>query len=828
MAQAAPRQWGQPAAGATVQAEPGIVARVAGRWLDWEDWLTLGLALGAMLGVSLSLESPGWTREMPAITLVGLLALLFALFLARSPLKLPAAWPLALLMGAAVTSWQTLDMIGYGSVEERLDAMYFRFQTWFHIAVEGGISNDPLPFNVLVVGLTWLGVFLYGWSLYRWNNAWLGLIPGGIALFLNLTFISDEMPLGMILYVMFGFLLLMRTNLTAGIKRWREAGIEYPPLISLSFLHYTTWAGLFLVVAAWIAPVGPFPSPGVVDYAVERLQGLGVHFVRLAGPLHVNKVIPVHDYTGVLPFQGSIKLGARELLAVKVNDPTITGPIALRGAAYDEYGSGGWTAGPRRDVALPASVAREVREEIETGEVKGRLISLDIQVTAKSVVGSVLFAPGDAVSAGVPVRIDAQAGSVGPLPLYLPNGGLDLTDEEVLAGWTPQGVIGLSVNRDRTGRVLSMEAIAAENGRVPDALVVRPDQRLAKGESYRVVGLVRDVDADELRQSADSYPAWMAGYQSLPSSLPGRVWQLAWDVAGQEPTTYDRAKAIETYLRDFPVEYRIDDTPPGRDTVDYFLFELKEGYFDYHASAMVVMLRALGIPSRLAVGFVVDEADRDKDSGAFVARDRNAYAWAEAYFPGQGWVQFNPSPDREAELRPGVEAPTDTGREVDPRIFDDLPVSSGGQFPIGGGDVARSSGSRPASGGVQVGYVWVIALGVAGALAVAGAAGALGWRQSVTGLPYAQQVWEKTVRLASWAGEAPRPGQTPGEFARQLERRLSSAPGISLLADAYNRSRFGRREPDEGEAERLRRLWPQLRWVLLGAIVSRVWRRRSG
>ena len=111
-----------------------------------------------------------------------------------------------------------------------------------------------------------------------------------------------------------------RTSSRASALAARRA-YSYPPLISLTFLHFSFWALLVLMAAAWIAPVGPFTTPAVVDSLSERFEGLGVDFVRLAGPLRSSKVVPVHDYTGVLPFQGSIDLGERELLSVKVRRP---------------------------------------------------------------------------------------------------------------------------------------------------------------------------------------------------------------------------------------------------------------------------------------------------------------------------------------------------------------------------------------------------------------------------------------------------------------------------------------------------------------------------
>ena len=93
--------------------------------------------------------------------------------------------------------------------------------------------------------------------------------------------------------------------------------------------------------------------------------------------------------------------------------------------------------------------------------------------------------------------------------------------------------------------------------------------------------------------------------------------------------------------------------PPGQDAVDYFLFESEEGFFDYHASAMVVLLRAVGIPSRLAVGYALDPTAFDAENRRYNIREEHAYAWAEVYLPGFGWLAFNPSPERPAVTRQG-------------------------------------------------------------------------------------------------------------------------------------------------------------------------------
>jgi hypothetical protein len=826
-------RWTQFEASATPLRSPR--ARLIDRLVDWEDWLTFGLALGAVLGVAMSLESSGWSRDMPALGLVGVLALLFAMLVARSPLPMLLAWPLAMAAGAGVTFWQTLEMAGPGDLEQRVDAIYFRFETWFHLAFTGGISNDSLPFNVMIVGLTWLGVFLFGWSIFRWHNAWLGLIPGGVALFLSLLFITDHLPFAVFLYAVFGLTLVMRTNLMARMQQWRAEDIGYPPLISLSFLHFSTWAALFLVAAAWIAPVGPFGTPGPVDAFVQRLEGLGVHFVRLVGPLQVKKATPVHDFTTLLPFQGSIDLGERDLLSVKVGDPSVEGPIILRGAVYDEYASGGWKASPRREVDLPPPLDT-ARTPGEDGS-RGQIVSATVTVEAKSVVGTVLFTPGHPLSADVPARASLSAGSVTELnvratakPGTVPrgsvvdvpaDGGASLSDGEVLE-LTPPGWTGLYVRRGDGNRVVRVGAVPSSQ--IPDFPVVKPRERLQEGESYSVLGFVSDVPPEELHKASSRYPAWvLASYVDLPN-MPDRVSRLAWDVAGQEPTNYGRAKAIESFLRQYPVDYAIGDTPPGEDAVDYFLFEARRGYFDYHASAMVVMLRNLGIPSRLAVGFVLDRQDFDQDLSAYTVRSHDAYAWVEAYFPGHGWVEFNPSPDRPAELRPG-EKPDETRAPLDDLAdLRDLPLFGRALFPISPDDGAGPRGST-GSAGSNFGYGLWIALAGAGFAALVIGAAAVAWRRSVAGLPYPQQVWEKVVRVASWAGHPPRTGHTPSEFARFLAASVRGVHDIDLLAQAYNRSRFGRSDVNATDRQGLAHVWVGLRGRLVWEIIRRLWRR---
>ncbi|GKS11188.1 hypothetical protein YDYSY3_21880 [Paenibacillus chitinolyticus] len=160
---------------------------------------------------------------------------------------------------------------------------------------------------------------------------------------------------------------------------------------------------------------------------------------------------------------------------------------------------------------------------------------------------------------------------------------------------------------------------------------------------------------------AEPEPAELAASLQLPEGLPQRVRDLAERVtAGSGQDRLAAALALERYLR---TEYRYSMDKPtlpaaGEDFVDHFLFVDKLGYCDHFSSAMVVMLRAAGIPARWVKGFAPGEAgERGPDGSlAVTVRSRDAHSWAEAYIPGAGWLAFEPTPGFAAPSGAGAEA----------------------------------------------------------------------------------------------------------------------------------------------------------------------------
>jgi protein-glutamine gamma-glutamyltransferase len=168
---------------------------------------------------------------------------------------------------------------------------------------------------------------------------------------------------------------------------------------------------------------------------------------------------------------------------------------------------------------------------------------------------------------------------------------------------------------------------------------------------YRVSSDNEQAAASDLRAAGETYPPEVvSSYLQLPA-LDRRIPQLAEQITVSAGNNYDKARALETYLRThFGYTLQLSRTVP-HDPLANFLFERKQGHCEYFASSMAVMLRTLGIPSRVVNGFRTGEFN--DLTAQYVVRASNAHSWVEAYFPNHGWVEFDPTPGASFPARTG-------------------------------------------------------------------------------------------------------------------------------------------------------------------------------
>ncbi|WP_144789408.1 transglutaminaseTgpA domain-containing protein [Lysinibacillus fusiformis] len=136
-------------------------------------------------------------------------------------------------------------------------------------------------------------------------------------------------------------------------------------------------------------------------------------------------------------------------------------------------------------------------------------------------------------------------------------------------------------------------------------------------------------------------------FMQLPAQLPQRVRDLALSITQDETTVYDQIKAVEGYFRTNGFRYdKIQAAIPAenQDYVDQFLFDTKVGYCDNFSTSMVVLLRSIGIPARWVKGFAPGTAGPMSDGlREYRITNDNAHSWVEAYIPGTGWMEFEPT-----------------------------------------------------------------------------------------------------------------------------------------------------------------------------------------
>lgn len=217
---------------------------------------------------------------------------------------------------------------------------------------------------------------------------------------------------------------------------------------------------------------------------------------------------------------------------------------------------------------------------------------------------------------------------------------------------TPQTLLYTATQPVWVSRPGRVQIVTTESGE-QDLLAWAAVPRLLAGEQYEVTASMINPSIQQLQRAGTEYPQWVTDrYLQLPEGFSPRTAELARQITQGLETPYDKATAITRYLRrEIAYANPLPEPPPaGEDPVEWILFDLKQAFCNYYASAEVLMLRSLGIPARMAVGFA--EGAYDEEANVYIVRSLNAHAWPEVYFPGIGWVEFEPTGNQDPLQRP--------------------------------------------------------------------------------------------------------------------------------------------------------------------------------
>ncbi len=471
---------------------------------------------------------------------------------------------------------------------ERLAVLGLRLRLWLAALLAGGTAYDPVAAAALWGGLTWLVAFWAAWHLARRQAPLVAAAPA--LTFFGLTLASTGRP-----------------------------ALPLAPLLAATTL-LLTWSAYTPRLRRW--------APGSVA------PGVGSGLALVTVPL-------VLALTGLSTLTASLLPDLIVRYGRRADDPSAqSNPALARSLGVDSPAYRITPLDPLRAPGLPNQHLIGSGPELEEQPALViSLTSLPLEAPIPRLYWRALtYDRYTGLGWATSPTAEREYAAGEPLPADPPPGA----ERWRLKVRRFQGRGSLAYFPGDLAAADRPVTVAWRGGTAPDAFAAT-----LAGELYEVEAWVASPDPEVLRRAGQDYPAWVAErYLALPEEVPGRVLALARDLTATAATPYDRALAIETYLRAYPYTLDLPPPPEDRDVVDYFLFDLRQGYCDYYASAMVVLARAAGLPARLAVGYFTGVAQRTEGTATYFVSQADAHAWPEIYFPGYGWVPFEPTAGR--------------------------------------------------------------------------------------------------------------------------------------------------------------------------------------
>lgn len=479
-------------------------------------------------------------------------------------------------------------------VIEASNALSLRVQTWAMSLNRNVTVNDALVRNMVWLLIMWLVAAWMGWFAGH-RNAMAALLPSILLLALITSY--SERRIETLWLMVFVLLLLMGIwNYKNHTVRWEQIKVDYSDSIRYDVSQAVILLSAVIGLLAFITPSISWRD--IRDFLRERgenelAETLGVEQQPIAAQA-------VQAQTPSLPrdhlLSGGFAQSQEIVMTIRTGElPPIVNPALTtaapryywRSTTYDMYVGAGWVTSSAPPQRLSANTP------LIPGLLNGyKSLHLEVQMIEPE---GKLFWSGILFSADVPIRADWRLRP--PSDLFVDQSAL-----------------------------LQADLFAAASG----------------ARDYRAESYVPLATIEELRAVSTAYPEEIRErYLRLPNSVPERVRELASEITSDKQTPYDKAKAIESYLRTYPYDLEVPAPPEDQDVADYFLFDLKKGYCDYYATSMVVLARSVGLPARFVSGYA--SGSYDAANAEYVVRQLHAHSWPEIYFPEIGWIEFEPT-----------------------------------------------------------------------------------------------------------------------------------------------------------------------------------------
>ncbi|MCC6299254.1 MAG: transglutaminase domain-containing protein [Anaerolineales bacterium] len=580
--------------------------------IHWWDWTSVSLLMLLLQTVAARLSATEWIPFLGMVQIVAWMGLAIGLALGYSALSRRLSRWLSFFYMALMLPLQWTTIIeGPVMPEEKLLSIGGRLLASFSDFFAQRPVEDPLFFLSIVTVAFWALSTSAGYQLIKRQNFIAATLPSMIGILIIQNY--DNAVRGrtwiMAFFVLFALFLLGRLNFLQEQKRWKEKRVFLSPENGVDLSSGMAIAAGLLIVFAWTIP----PSLTKIDALRQTWSRIAQPWTEFTNRFE-NAVSALESPAGGAPggeFYGSqLELGLgfslSESVMFIVEAPDL--PFGVkppryywRGRVYDNFSDGHWSAtGTSRADFSPDTPLPNIAEE------------------------------------EFPANFIFRVGQQPVTLLYTPARALWIS--------RPGSTVNAAADEDED--ILSW---SAKPGLLP-------------GETYQTKAALNNPNIQELRAAGVEYPAWVTDkYLQVPEDLSPRISALAREITEDAETPYDKASVITSYLRQ-TIEYSptVPEPPFNADPLEWVLFRHKKAFCVYYASIEVMMLRSLGIPARMAVGFsqgavttnAAASGESDEALTSYTVRKLNAHAWPEVFFPGIGWVEFEPTGNQEPLNRP--------------------------------------------------------------------------------------------------------------------------------------------------------------------------------
>ena len=568
--------------------------RAPSRWWDLPSAAILILVL---LTTSEGLYTTQWAPGLGTAILLAVIGAVLGLALGFSQFKRAAVFwfsfgysiPIVIL----VLGWILYSGISW---MERLANLSDRLIHSLRLLFTSQPVHDTALFVVFMALVFWFLGLMAGFALTRFRNFIAAVVPAGVVLVTIQLYSLGKGGGNVILaaYLFLGVLELGRITYVQRRAYWKEQGVALLSESRTDLNITLAIAACVIVALVWLAPTSAKSFSDIKtawDNLSRPLRNVQENLGHAVAGLHATGSIqPVEFYGDDLALGSQAATGETEYFLIRT--PFSTQRHYWRVRSYNFFLNDQWytrNASNTRFEPGQASIQPAEPEKL-TGEFVFTSLVANL---------AVLITPAGPVWVNHPSELVA---------LQTPDGKLD-----------------------------------------PVEFLSEPPVML--GEKYIVHANVSEPTIVQLRNAGDTYPDWVTAENlQLPDNISPKILALAQRISAQAKTPYDKADAITQYLRNnITYSSTVENSPPGQDSLDWFLFDSKKGFCNYYASAEVVLLRSMGIPARMVVGFAQGEFT---SPDLYVVRERDEHAWPEVYFPGVGWVEFEPTSNQAPLVRP--------------------------------------------------------------------------------------------------------------------------------------------------------------------------------